>query len=75
MLSQPMHMFQFCGEREGTTERNLIGSSTGNEFVSDVRLVLGASFVLEPYIINTTQYTSRRTSIPLCEPERPCDRR
>jgi hypothetical protein len=47
-------MFEYCGEPEGTTAPNLIGRSTSNELVSDVRLVLGALLVLDPIAISTT---------------------
>lgn len=42
-----VQVFEYCGETEGTTGPNLIGSSTSNEFVTEVGLVLGALVVLQ----------------------------
>jgi hypothetical protein len=74
-LGSLMQMFEYCGETEGTTGTNLIGRSTSNELVGDVRLVLGALLVLDPVAISTAQHTSRRTSIRYCNPERAGGRR
>jgi hypothetical protein len=63
---------KFCGEREGATERNLIGRSTGDELVTEVRLVFGGGLVLDTDAINTSYTTGhkpRRASILVGEPE------
>jgi uncharacterized membrane protein len=41
---------------ESTTRANLIGSSTSNELMTEVSLVLGGGLELYPVAINTTQY-------------------
>ena len=53
-LGSLVQMFEYCGRPEGTTAPNLIGRSTSNELVRDVRLVLGAFLVLDPVAINST---------------------
>ena len=69
LLGSLVQMFEYCAGPKGTTGPNLIGCSTSNELVTDVRLVLGALLVLDPIAISTAQDTSRRTSIPYCNPE------
>lgn len=40
--------------KESITGSNLIGSSTSNELMTEVRLVLWGALVLDPVAINTT---------------------
>ena len=68
-LGSLVQMLQYCGRPEGTTGPDLIGRSTSNELVREVRLVLWAVLVLDPVAINTTQHTMQGTSIPDCKPE------
>jgi hypothetical protein len=58
-------------EEQGTTGPNLIGRCSSNELVTEMRLVLRGILVLDPDTVNTTQHTSRRTSILGCKPEYP----
>ena len=53
---------------ESKTGSNLIGRSTSNKLVTDVRLVLGGCLILDPVAINTTQHTPERTSSLRCKP-------
>jgi hypothetical protein len=52
---QPSACLNIAGN-ESTTRSNLIGSSTSNQLMTDVRLVLGGAIVLDPVAINATQY-------------------
>ena len=64
---QPSACLNIAGN-ENTTGSNLIGSSTRNELMTEVRLVLGGGLVLDPFAINTT---SQKTSSLNCNPEIP----
>ena len=52
-----VQMLQYCGRPEGTTGPDLIGRSTSNELVREVRLVLWAVLVLDPQLRSTPHST------------------
>jgi hypothetical protein len=52
---QPSACLNIAGN-ENTIGSNLKGSSTSNELMTEVSLVLGGGLVLDPVAINTTQH-------------------
>jgi hypothetical protein len=59
MLWKPSVCLNIVG-KESATRSNLIGTSTSKELMTDVRLVLGGAFVLDPVSINATQQRRHR---------------